>query len=210
MCGSVGGDFYDFLRISDDQVALVIGDMVGHGVRASLLMANIMGWLRSNTANHSKPSMVISSLNQMLIELGNRVGTPMPCSLFYLVIDQPTGLGLFVDAGHPRPFLHHRDECSTFHLGSRNMLLGVQEFEPEEGCNIFTPGQRLVLYTDGITDTINTKGERFGTERLSDLINRSRDLSPDELTERVFAEIDNFRDGMPQVDDETILVFDRL
>jgi len=210
MCGSVGGDFYDFLRISDDQVAIVIGDMVGHGVRASLLMANIMGWLRSNTANHSKPTAVITALNHMLIDLGNRVGSPMPCSIFYLVIDQPTGLGLFVNAGHPRPFLCDREKCSTFHLGSRNLLLGVDDFKPEEGCNMFAPGQRLVLYTDGITDTVNPSGERFGHDRLANLINQSYHQTPEQLTELAFGEIDKFRDGVPQVDDETILVFDRL
>jgi sigma-B regulation protein RsbU (phosphoserine phosphatase) len=210
MCGSVGGDFYDFIRVSDDQIALVIGDMVGHGVRASLLMANIMGWLRSDPRNHSKPIKVVSALNEMLIELGNRVGTPTPCSLFYMVIDQPTGLGLFVNAGHPRPFLCDRENCSTLHLGSRNMLLGVEEFTPEEGCNIFTPGQRLVMYTDGILDTINATGDRFGPQRLGELVNQNHSLSPEQLTDTVFTEIDKFRGNVPQVDDETILVFDRL
>jgi serine phosphatase RsbU (regulator of sigma subunit) len=210
MCGSVGGDFYDFIRINDDQIALVIGDMVGHGVRASLLMANIMGWLRSEPENLSKPGEVIIALNKMLIELGNRIGSPMPCSIFYLVIDQPTGLGLFINAGHPRPFLCERNKLKTLHLGARNMLLGVEEFEPEEGCNTFTPGQRLVMYTDGLLDSVNRRGDHFGLERLEALVNRSHDLNPEQLAEKVFQEVDQFREGAAQTDDETIVVFDRL
>jgi phosphoserine phosphatase RsbU/P len=210
MCKSVGGDFYDFIRINDDQIALVIGDMIGHGVRASLLMANIMGWLRSEPKNRSKPREVIIALNKLLIELGNRIGSPMPCSLFYLVIDQPTGMGLFVNAGHPRPFLCERDKPHTLHLNLRNMLLGVEEFDPQEGCNTFTPGQRLVLYTDGILDAANPKGDRFGPNRLEKIISRHPDLTPDQLTEKVFTEIDLFRQDAPQTDDETIVVFDRI
>ncbi len=209
MCGSVGGDFYDFIRINEDQIAIVIGDMVGHGVRASLLMANIMGWLRSEPGNHTKPREVIIALNKMLIELGNRIGSPMPCSIFYLVIDQPTGMGLFINAGHPRPLLCERDKSTTLHLGARNMLLGVEEFDPEEGCNTFTTGQRLIMYTDGLIDALNRQGDHFGPERLEAIVNRSHHLTPEQLTEKVFQEIDRFRDGAAQTDDETIVVFDR-
>jgi phosphoserine phosphatase RsbU/P len=208
MCGSVGGDFYDFIRLNDDQIALIIGDMVGHGVQAALLMANVMGWFRSDTGNHSKPREVIIAINKLLIELGNRIGSPMTCSVFYIVIDQPTGMGLFVNAGHPRPFLCEHDKSNAFHLGTRNMLLGVQEFDPHEGCNTFTPGQRLVLYTDGLLDAINRNGDRFGRDRLAETINRGHTLTPEQLAEKVFAEIEQFREGAPQSDDETIVVFD--
>jgi sigma-B regulation protein RsbU (phosphoserine phosphatase) len=210
MCGSVGGDFYDFIHINDDQVALIIGDVVGHGIRASLLMANIMGWLRSEPSKRNKPTDVIAMLNRQLIDLGNRTGTIMPCSVFYAVIDQPSGLGLFVNAGHPLPFLCTDNRCYNLHADSHNLLLGVEEFEPQEDCNVFTPGQRLVLYTDGITDTVNPHGERFGMERLGEIINKGQNLSPDELTQKVFDEVDRFRDGVPQIDDETIVVFDRI
>ena len=209
MCGSVGGDFYDFIPINEEQVALVIGDVVGHGIRASLLMANIMGFLRSEPSKRNKPSQVIRMLNRLLIDLGNRTGTVMPCSVFYAVIDQPSGLGLFVNAGHPQPFLCNENRCTRLHLDSQNLLLGIEEFEPTEDCNLFIPGQRLVLYTDGITDTVSPQGERFGQDRLRNIIAHTAHLSTDELTQKVFDEVDSFRDGVPQVDDETIVVFDR-
>ena len=75
MCAGVGGDFYDFLRINDEQIALVIGDVVGHGVRASLIMAQIMGFLRSEPSRLPRPMQLVSSLNDMLIDLGDKIGS---------------------------------------------------------------------------------------------------------------------------------------
>src|ERR1035437_6194964 len=75
MCGTVGGDFHDFIRVNEDQVAIMVGDVVGHGVRASLLMAQIMGYFRSTAADKlTRPTPVISALNAMLIDLGERTG----------------------------------------------------------------------------------------------------------------------------------------
>ena len=210
MCGSVGGDFYDFIRINEDQVGIVIGDMVGHGVRASLLMANIMGWLRSEPANRSRPIQVVTELNRQLVDLGNRTGSIIPCSMFYMVIDQPTGNSFFINAGHPRPFLCDRNRCFTLALGAKNMLLGVEDFNPEEGCHLFEPGQRLVLYTDGITEALDAAGTSFGKNRLGHIINQSREKSPQDLADGVFTELDRFRNGARQTDDETVVVFDRI
>ena len=96
MSGRVGGDFYDFIRINPDQVAVVIGDVLGHGVRASLLMAQIMGRLRGNPAGGNRPRERIADLNDMLLALGERIGQTMLCSLFYAVIDLPAGSLFFV------------------------------------------------------------------------------------------------------------------
>jgi len=210
MCGSVGGDFYDFIRINEDQVALVIGDVVGHGIRAALLMAQIMGYLRSEPEKRSRPPSVVAALNRMLIDLGEKTGLVIPCSLFYAVIDAPTGTGFFVNAGHPRPFLYNTVRRSVPHFGPHDFLLGVQEFEPTEGCHTFTPGQRLILYTDGITDALNPSGERFGEKRLREVINRNAGASADQCAEAVFRAVDEFTQGAEQQDDETIVVIDRV
>jgi len=210
MCGTVGGDFYDFIRVNDEQVAVVIGDTVGHGVRASLLMAQIMGFLRSAAPSPSRPTEVLLALNRMLIELGERTGSVMTCSMYYAVIDSPTGIVFFVNAGHPRPFLCDRGKCMVMPLGPRNILLGVEEFQPEEDCITFETGQRLVLYTDGLTDATSPAGEHFGQERLHEVIGRHIDHPPERCADAVFQAVADFRADAKQKDDESIVVIDRV
>jgi len=210
MCGTVGGDFYDFIQLNDDQIALVIGDVVGHGVSAALLMANIMGFLRSDLVNRTKPHRVVAELNDLLLELNDKTGSIMLCSLLYTVIDGPTGCGFFANAGHPRPILCDADRCSASPMGSCNMLLGVEPFDPHEQCHTFTSGQRMTLYTDGITDAANAAGLRFGNDRLHDIIAGNSKSRPQQLADAVFDEVQIFRGGAEQTDDESIVVFDRV
>ena len=210
MCRSIGGDFYDFLRLNDDQIALAVGDVVGHGVRSSLIMAQIMGFLRFADKRRSRPPQMVAALNRMLIELGEKTGSVTPCSIIYGVIDAPTGLAVFVNAGHPRPFLCGDESCGVTHLHAHNILLGVEDFEPEEICLTFKPGQRLALYTDGLADAASPSGEPFGDERLREAICRQSASDPDQCADAVFAAVAAHRDGAAQLDDETIVVIDRV
>lgn len=210
MCGTVGGDFHDFIRLNEDQFVVVIGDVVGHGVRAALLMAKILGFLRSRPDVLARPVETMAVLNRMLIELGDRTGSVMPCSMFYGLMDAPTGLALFVNAGHPAPFLCSRTECTALHLGPRNILLGVEDYTPKEACHTFVPGERLVLYTDGLLDAVDPAGERFGADRLHEVVCRSAESPPDQCARAVFDAVEQFRHSARQMDDETIVVLDRL
>lgn len=210
MCAGVGGDFYDFIRINEDQIALVIGDVVGHGVRASLIMAQIMGFLRSRPDDLSRPQPIVVSLNKMLIDMGTSIGSVLSCSLLYGVIDAPTGTGFFVNAGHPRPFITDRSKSEPLHLGEPNMLLGVEEFSPTEACHTFLPGERLVMFTDGILDATNPAGERFGDARLQQTVNDHLSAQPEGCAEEVFQAVEQFRQDAQQTDDETIVVIDRV
>ncbi len=210
MCGSVGGDFYDFLHINDDQIALVIGDVIGHGVRAALLMTKILGWIRSDIQNRTRPLEVITGLNRMLIDLSDRTKTIMSCTMFYAVLDIPSGIVFFVNAGHYRPILCDKEKCAAIPFGSRNMLLGVEDFTPEEDCLTFMSGQWMVLYTDGIIDAADIDGERFGESALHEIIASRLDNTVDECADAVFDAVEKFRRGARQEDDETIVIIDRL
>jgi len=209
MCGSVGGDFYDFIRVNADQAVMFVGDVVGHGVSASLVMAQLMGYLRSKPAGLARPGEIIRDLNRMLIDLGDRIGNVLPVSLLYAIIDAPTGISFFINAGHPRPFLYDRDKRISLHLGPRNLVLGVEEFEPVEGCHTFTAGQRMVLFTDGLLDATDPRGNRFGEAGLREVLSQRIDDDPRECADAVFLAVDLFRGGETQVDDETIIVMDR-
>ena len=210
MCGSVGGDFYDFIRINNDQIVLLIGDVVGHGVSASLVMAQIMGYLRSRPPILSRPREVIIVLNRMLMEMGERTGSILPCSLFYAVIDAPTGASFFVNAGHCQPFICDREKCLAMHLGPGNLLLGVEEYDPEQGCHGFEIGQRMILYTDGLTDANDADGNHFGEGRLHEVINARAADDPDQCADAIFQAVADFRRNAIQTDDETVVVIDRV
>lgn len=210
MCASVGGDFHDFIHINPDQIAVVIGDAMGHGVRAALVMAQILGFLRLERERLPRPTQIISALNRMLIGLGERIDATVTCSLFYGVFDAPSGLAVFVNAGHPRPYLCDRRGGTANTIGSNDVLLGVEEFKPEEMCHTFESGERLVLYTDGVTDAGDSAQNRFGRGRLQRLICRNSAAGPEALAEALVAEVDEFRKDAPRIDDETIVVLDRM
>ncbi|MHC4563191.1 MAG: PP2C family protein-serine/threonine phosphatase [Planctomycetota bacterium] len=209
MCATIGGDFYDFLRLNEDQIAILIGDVVGHGVRAALLMSQIMGYLRSTAEDRSRPFNVIRGLNEMLIDIGDQTNTVLPCSLLYTVIDIPTGMGFMVNAGHPRPIVCDRHLCKDMQFREHDLVLGVQPFEPTEICHTFVPGERLVLYTDGIVDAADAAHELFGEERLREVLHAHNDVGPQQCADAVMAAVAEFRGQADQPDDETIVVIDR-
>ncbi len=209
MCAGVGGDFYNFLRINDEQIVFLIGDVVGHGVRASLVMAQIMGLLQSKPKNIlSRPRQIVITLNKMLIELGDRLNSVLSCSLLYGVIDTPTGAGFFVNAGHQPPFICDRRKSEFLNLGSPDLLLGIEEYSPAESCHAFRPGERLVMFTDGIIEAMNPTGERFGDERLHEVVGEHLSSNPESCAEGVFRAVEKFRRNAQQTDDETIVVID--
>jgi sigma-B regulation protein RsbU (phosphoserine phosphatase) len=210
MCAGVGGDFHDFLRINEEQIALVIGDVIGHGIRASLVMAQIMGFLRSDRSRQSRPAQMVAALNGALIDLGDRIDSVLSCSLLYGVIDAPTGTGFFVNAGHPGPLICDRRKGGLHRLGRPDMLLGVEEFPPTEVCHTFHPGERLVMFTDGIVEAASPGGERFGDRRLRDVVNEHLAADPEACADAVFRSVEQFRGDAPQMDDETIVVVDRV
>ena len=210
MCRGVGGDFYDFIRINNDQIALLIGDVVGHGVRASLVMAQIMGYLRSRPPTLARPVQIISTLNHMLLDLGRRTDSVIHCSMFYAVIDAPTGVSIFVNAGHPRPFICNPDQSLVLHMGPQSLLLGVKEFDPIEGCHTFSPPERMILYTDGLIDADDGSDNRFGVDRLHQTVSDLVADGPDQCADGIFRAVDEFRGNAIQNDDETVVVVDRI
>ena len=210
MCGRVGGDFCNFIRLNADQVAIVVGDVSGRGVRASLLMAKIMGFLRHRPAECSRPAAIVRMLNEMLLDLGDRMGSAMNCSLFYVVLDTPSGTAFFINDGLPMPLLTDRRAGTVIRLGLPQAMLGVEEFEPEECCHTFLPGQRLTLCSDGVVNATDRNNLQFGEDRLEQVLRRQADAPCQACAQAVLAAVDNFRRGARQRDDETILIVDRL
>jgi serine phosphatase RsbU (regulator of sigma subunit) len=210
MSGGVGGDFYDLIRLNQDQIVIMIGDVIGHGIRAALVMAQIMGFTRSGKHRLSRPLSMIRSINDLLIDLGEKAGTMLTCSLVYGVIDTPTGTAIFVNAGHPYPILFDAEGGNPHSFGPTDLMLGVEDFEPTEICHTFLPGERMVMFTDGIVEAHNHESEQFGDERFRQVLTECRSGNPRECVDAVFGAVDEFRGGIEQEDDETVIVIDRI
>ena len=210
MCGSVGGDFYDFIPINDEQVAFVVGDVVGHGVQAALVMAMIKGFLHADHGNRLRPTEIVANLNAMLCHLSDRTTSMTTCSLIYTVLDIPSGSCFLCNAGHAAPLLMEPNSFGAVHLSQHDLLLGIEPFEPTEICHTFKPGERLVLFTDGIPDALNPEGEFFGTSRLNTILMDHQHSDADTTADTVMDAVTAFRRDAEQTDDETIVILDRL
>ncbi|MFC1782513.1 PP2C family protein-serine/threonine phosphatase [Planctomycetota bacterium] len=208
MSGLVGGDFYYFSQLGQGQVAFTIGDVVGHGVPAALVMTLIIGHLRADKKNCRWPSRIVSNINDQLVRLGELCNTPITCSIIYGLVDLPTGMLLYVNAGHPHPIIYHRGDDKTRRLHTTTMLLGVQSGILPESCHQFRQQDRLMLYTDGIIEARDSREELFGMDRLRQIVRHTKMDLPEHLADRVFKEIDDFLGSSSPEDDQTLVVID--
>jgi len=208
MCTDVGGDFYHFSQLHNDQIAFALGDVMGHGTSAALIMSVIMGWLRNDRENYSRPGRIVENINNLLIQLGEQVGRPIICSMVYGVVDLPSGNLFYINAGHPYPIICNRSKCNAQKLGTTTMLLGVQSGIRGESCHQFSRDDRVVLYTDGLTDAANNHDDVFGWERLIQAVREGAGLSGEELTRKIFGRIDDYQHGKYLQDDQTLVVID--
>lgn len=208
MSGEVGGDFYHFHQLCQDQVIFAIGDVEGHGMGAALLMTLILGQLRADRKDLRRPSQFVAGINDLLVRLGEQINTPITCSMIYGILDLPSGILLYVNAGHPHPIICNRDDAGVRHLPPTTMLLGVQPGVTDESCHQFRQRDRLVLFTDGIVDAANIERQPFTIERLRGTVKEYAPENPEKLADRVLADVQEYcRDDNPQ-DDQTLVIID--
>ncbi|MCA9038756.1 MAG: SpoIIE family protein phosphatase [Planctomycetaceae bacterium] len=203
----VGGDYFDYIKLPDDRLAIVLGDVAGKGVPAALFMARLLSSTRNHLMTEATASATLGAMNAELssVEIGFRFIT-----LVMLVLDLKTNKISLVNAGHMPPLLIDA-EAKVRPLGKEisGMPLGVnpeqkfQELEFE-----LQPGESLVLYTDGITETLNPEKELFGTKRLIKSLENSFE-SMDELIEQVVQEVDQFARKLSQSDDMCLVALRR-
>ncbi len=202
----VGGDFYDFTHLGVEQISLLIGDAVGHGIHSALVMALLLGHLRANRPQRLRPAQIIAEVNTLLLELGESTGEILLCSLFYGVLDMPSRILFYVDAGHPPPLCCRGQRVTP--LTPNAMLLGAAQFQTAEQCHQFEPGDRLVLYTDGVVETRDSQGQLYSVQRLEEALRGLSEHTGQQTIESIFAELDSFSAKQGPDDDATLVVLD--
>lgn len=202
----VGGDYYDFDLIDERTFMLVVADVSGKGIPASLLMATIRAAVNSNLDARKAPAVMLKRINALLYE---STSPEEFATVFYAVVDIGSGAMKYANAGHEFPFLVSGREVRQ--LGESGMVIGCVENYPYEESSCGIPkGGMLVLYTDGITDaTAAGADENFGEARLREALERSGDRSSRELCGSVLDAVQTFAGAGEQIDDLTLVVLKR-
>ena len=203
---TVGGDYFDIVELGEGRVAIVMGDVAGKGMPAALLMALLQGSLRTLLTAGLRGCEVMAKLNAHLFANipSNRLVT-----LFYAELDPVSGLFLYVNAGHNPPLLA-RSGGGIERLVATAVALGVVSDTPIEAREItIETGDRLLLYTDGVTEAENAQDEEFGESRLIAFLDGHRGDSDRGLLDGVLANVLLHGQGVRPRDDMTLMVVGR-
>ncbi len=199
----VGGDYYDFIRIDDSHLGIVIADVAGKGTPAALLMSNLQATLRGQALVNRSVKDTVAKVNFTLskfMDMGKFI------SLFYGIMDTQNKTFTYTNAGHNYPFLLDKED-NTRKLEKGGVVLGtLDDFVYEEETVQFKPGDLMLLYTDGITEATNDKDEMFEEERLLELLKANRKGSAKEISEKIVDEVVSFQANQPQGDDLTLVL----
>jgi sigma-B regulation protein RsbU (phosphoserine phosphatase) len=198
----VGGDYFDILPLDEKSLGICIADVAGKGMPAALLMCNLQAAVRGLASLSVAPDLLCRRLNSIVYR---NTDSDRFITFFYAQLDGPTRRLAYVNAGHNPPFVLRADG-SHERLREGGTVLGVfdgQEYEL--GSAQLSPGDRLLLYTDGVTEARNAADEEFGEVRLLRLLEDHRTLSADELQAKILAVVAEFSGGRWQ-DDATLLV----
>ncbi len=200
----VGGDFYDFIPISDKIIGTAIADVSGHGLPAALQVRDIYIGLRMGMARDFKIVRTIEQLNDIIHQ---STLTSRFVSMFYGELEL-SGLFIYVNAGHPPPFVLRADEEIQL-LEEGGLILGpLAHATYGRGFCTLRPGDLLVMYTDGITETVGPDDdEEYGVNRLQELVRAHRDRPAKEIVDEIFADLDRYCHACPPQDDRTAVVF---
>ena len=226
----VGGDFYDVIPLSGGRVGVLIADVSDKGVSAALYMALARTLLRAHSLS-ARPQYLSDALESAQVRRLMRSGSLgalaalgavrqtndyltehhsescMFVTLFYAVYDPQSRLLTYVNAGHNPPFLHNTLTGEHDWLRPTDMIVGIMPDRPYEAQERqLSPGDVLVLYTDGVTEAFNPEHEMFGEERLAEVVLAHATASAQELVEAIETAVTAFAGQAPQSDDLTLLV----
>lgn len=200
----VGGDLYDFALLDENHIYIAIGDVSGKGVPASLLMAVGKTLLKSAVIGYQNPAKAVTITNQ---EMSEHNDACMFITLFCGILDIATGELIYVNAGHNPPLIYRTESekveiLSTCHGPAVGVVPGI---EYEASSVILGPADLLLLYTDGITEAMNTQMQIYSDERLIEWVSKHGKLSSTDLILRLYDDVHDYAAGMEQWDDMTTL-----
>jgi len=208
----VSGDYFDYIRVDEGRLGVAIADVSGKGVPASLIMAICRSVLRAEAAGNPSPADVLRKVNRQLYP---DIKEDMFISMAYLILDHERDGVTLARGGHDAPLLYQRQLQNVTPIKSPGMVLGI------DSGNVFdrltadfaVPLERddcLVLYTDGVTEALNTEGDEFGLERTIEAVRASATDGAQAIVKRVIDDVRNFTGSNPQNDDITLIAIRKI
>lgn len=203
----LGGDFYDVFHIDENNLGFLIADVSGKGVPAASFMLICHTAIKIYACQNFSPSDVMKNVNQHLIQANDE---SMFVTVFFAIFNKKSNQLKYVFAGHNKPFMISKNSISRLE-GSPNVVLGVvPEFDFKESETKFSKGDKLLMFTDGIVESINMDNQEFGEKNLDNIIRDNIGSSAKELNMKIIESLNSFTLGQPVFDDLTILTIDMI
>ena len=200
----VGGDFYDFFFVRDDEICLVLGDVSGKGVPAALFMAVAKTMIKTQAADDSAPASIVTRVNE---ELSADNPACMFVTLFVAIANVRSGAIRFTNAGHNPPYiLRHDGELDCLDQRHGPIIGAVEGVAYRDDQVQLGEQDTLLLFTDGVTEAMDTADQLYSEARLEEFLKNS-DNDPEQLTGEILQAVEQFATGAEQADDITLLAF---
>lgn len=204
--GEIGGDCFDFYKLNDKKIAAFIGDVSGKGIAAALVMSMVTILFSQLQDDMVNPAKVLGKVNDIMYRhFGSRHSIYMTC--FFLTLDAETMTLTFSCAGHNPPFVYRKETDEIISLESEGFGLGMfsKVIYQEKQVKV-KPGDKIILYTDGVVDSRNKDGDMFGLDNLKKTIRNNKSSNSFRLTHMVVEELELFAGGAHRHDDLTLIV----
>ncbi|MFP4520816.1 MAG: SpoIIE family protein phosphatase [Fibrobacterota bacterium] len=203
---NVGGDIYDFVKLSETEIGIFIADVAGHGVASAFVGAMTKMSFVQHSPFERSPSKLLQKIN---LDINRHLVTEHFISAFYAVIDFVHNRITFSKAGHPPAFLQTVPSGDTSEMITKGLLLGLMdEGRYEDKTVFFRQGERLVFFTDGIYEARNNTGDKFGMQRLRNVLKEFFNQDPEAASEKVLEAVKSFAEERELSDDYTLLLCD--
>lgn len=203
---STGGDFYDVMVLDDEHIGVLLGDVADKGIHASLFMAVTRTLFLSESKRSLSPAEVTRSVQRGMLDVS--ANNDMFVMAFYGVIHRPSGRLTYINAGHQKPLIV-RANSDVEDLEGHGSFLGMFEsIELHEYQTSLQTGDRLILFSNGVTDAMNSQGKPYGREELSNTVNNARTLNATELADTIMQDIKFWCRESSLADDVALLIVD--
>ncbi len=208
-CDETGGDYYDYFQFFDEKLAIVIGDVAGHGIGAALIMASARAALRAYTENLKEVEEIFFKLNNLLesnLEYSNFM------TLLFLMIDANNNTLQYISAGHEGPLMFRSNSDEVIEYPSTGVALGIikdSKFKVSDLIKL-EKGDLFILFTDGLVEVHNKNKEMLGKQRLINFIKKHKHKSVKELKKLIIQFWFDFKEDMPQEDDISLILIKKL